>query len=110
MPYRSKKHWRDIGFRPDQNKWLEEQAGGPRGVSKVVEKCIDRVMNHTDAADRLERVEKQVTRIAATLDEANARLDTLAAFLDYQLWIGTNRNEAAYDQWHNDFTQWRKES
>lgn len=100
----------EIAFRPDHEKWLKEQVSGPRGISKVVEKCIDRVMRQTDAATRLELIQAEIVRIAKVTDENSGRLDTLAAFLDYQTWIATGRNDPAYEKWHEDFIKWRKES
>lgn len=110
MPYRSKRYYRDIGFRHDHNKWLEEQAGGKRGVSKVVEKCIDRVMKQRDAVDRVDRLQDEVTELKASLQVSSQRLNTVTAFLEYQVWIGVGRNETAYDKWFEEFSQWQKDS
>lgn len=109
MPYKSKRHYRDIGFRHDHSKWIDEQAGGPRGASKIVEKCIDRVMKHTDAADRIDRLEEKVVILSEALKKSNDRLDRIAAFLEFQVWIGVGRNEASFDKWHEEFSQWQKE-
>jgi len=109
LPYKSKRHYREIGFRHDHSKWLDEQAGGPRGVSRIVEKCIERVMKHTDAADRLDQLEDQVVSLKASLAQSNQRLDKIAAFLEFQVWVGVGRNEASFDKWHNEFSEWQKE-
>jgi|tagenome__1003787_1003787.scaffolds.fasta_scaffold20166343_2 hypothetical protein len=109
MPRRSGRVYRDIGLRPEHNKWLEEQAGGKRGVSKIVEACIARTMMHSDAADKVDRLQADVDVLKTTLEHAAKRLDTIAAFLEFQVWIGVGRNQPSFDAWYEEFNEFQKE-
>ncbi len=109
MPRKSGKEYREIGLLPEHNKWLEEQAGGPRGIGKIVGACIARTMKHSDAADKVDRLQAEVSDLKETLDQANQRLGRIAAFLEYQVWIGVGRNQSAFDAWYEEFTDFQKE-
>jgi hypothetical protein len=103
MPRKSGKEYREIGLRPDHSKWLEEQAGGPRGISRVVEACIARTMKHSDAADRIDRLQAEVDDLKQAAVKSQNRLDKIAAFLEFQVWIGVGRDEVRFDAWYQEF-------
>lgn len=103
MAYRSRREYRMIGFKPDQLKWLDEQKEGKNGRSKAVEWCIERARRQRDAATAIDALHNEI-------DELKARMDRIAAFLEFQVWVEKGRNPASMDTWHEEFSQWQKDS
>ena len=109
MPRRSGKIYRDIGITPAHNRWLEEQAGGPRGVSEIVNKCIARTMRHSDALDRMDLLNQDVTKLAGALESVDQRIDRLTRFIEFQTWLAVGENADRFDAWMDKFEQFAKE-
>jgi hypothetical protein len=105
MPRKSGRIYRDIGLRPEHNKWVEEQAGGPRGVSKVIEQCINRTMRHSDAADRIDLLQAEVDDLKGLLAKSDKRLDKVAAFLEFQVWVAVGKDQPRFDAWYQEFDE-----
>jgi hypothetical protein len=110
MATRNGRIYREIGIRPEHDRWIMEQIGGKRergkgarGISRVVEQCIARTMKHSDAADRIDRLQAEVDRLKEALEDANDGVADLAAFLKFQVWMGVGKNRASYEAWMEEF-------
>lgn len=108
MASRCNKEYRQIGLTFEHSKWLEDQAGGPRGISNVVNKCIARTMRHNDALDRLDLLGAEVTSLSAAAVHASQRMERLTRFLEFQVWLAVGKDEARFDAWLDEFEQFCK--
>lgn len=109
MPRRSGKVYRDIGLRPDHNAWLEKHAGGPRGVSKVIEMCIARTMKQADSADRIDLLQSEVDQLCDTLRKTHARMERIASFLEFQVWMGAGRDDTRFNAILDEFEKFNQQ-
>jgi hypothetical protein len=109
MPRRSGKIYRDLGLTPENNKWIEEQAGGQKKASDIVNKCIAMTRRKADAMDRIDVVADEVARLSGALNHANERLARLTAFLEFQTWVAVGRDTPRFDAWLDEFEQFSKE-
>lgn len=109
MPRRSGKIYRDLGLTPENNKWVEEQCGGQKKASDIVNKCIGMTRRKADAMDRIDVVAEEVSRLSGALNHANQRLARLTAFLEFQTWVAVGRDASRFDTWLDEFEQFSKE-